>query len=161
MGDVDSKQLLQPELRYGLDAALPFKEMISYSLQHLTYFLANAAILPVIVGGYLGLDQISLASLVQRTFTLCGIVSILQAVWGHRFPIMEGPAGLRYGWLPVPVRLHLCFRFRPGFHLMQRCHIRARRASSRSRPAAANPMTTPCHSERDAGRAVYRNRSKI
>jgi xanthine/uracil permease len=99
MGDINSKQLLQPELRYGLDAALPFKEMLSYSLQHLTYFLANAAILPVIVGGYLGLDQIGLASLVQRTFILCGIVSILQAVWGHRFPIMEGPAGLWYGLL--------------------------------------------------------------
>ncbi len=86
-------------LRYGLHDNLPLREMISYSIQHLTYFLANAAILPVIVGGYLGLDQQGLASLVQRTFILCGIVSILQAVWGHRFPIMEGPAGLWYGVL--------------------------------------------------------------
>lgn len=86
-------------LRYGLQDDMPLKELVSYSLQHLTYFLANAAILPVIVGGYLGLDQAGLASLVQRTFILCGILSLFQAVWGHRFPIMEGPAGLWYGVL--------------------------------------------------------------
>ncbi|WP_371377820.1 purine/pyrimidine permease [Sporomusa aerivorans] len=95
----ESKPAAQPVMRYGLNDDLPVKELISYGLQHLTYFLANAAILPVIVGGYLGLNQPELASLVQRTFILCGIVSILQAVWGHRFPIMEGPAGLWYGVL--------------------------------------------------------------
>jgi xanthine/uracil permease len=87
------------ELRYGLDAALPATELISYSLQHLTFFLANAAILPVVVGAYLGLDQVGLAGLIQRTFILCGVASILQALYGHRFPMMEGPAGLWFGIL--------------------------------------------------------------
>ncbi|HWR45520.1 purine/pyrimidine permease [Sporomusa sp.] len=95
----ESKLPQQLGMRYGLNDNLPLKELISYSVQHLTYFLANAAILPAIVGGYLGLDQLGLASLVQRTFILCGIVSIFQSLWGHRFPIMEGPAGLWYGVL--------------------------------------------------------------
>ncbi|HWR08320.1 purine/pyrimidine permease [Sporomusa sp.] len=99
MSQENGKLPQQSGMRYGLHDNLPLKELISYSVQHLTYFLANAAILPVIVGGYLGLDQLGLASLVQRTFILCGIVSIFQALWGHRFPIMEGPAGLWYGLL--------------------------------------------------------------
>jgi xanthine/uracil permease len=89
----------QPALRYGLDARLRTPELISYSLQSLTYFLANAAILPVVVGGYLGLDPAGIGSLVQRTFILCGVASILQVLWGHRLPLMEGPAGLWYGVL--------------------------------------------------------------
>lgn len=89
----------QPTLRYGLEANLRTPELISYSLQNLTYFVANAAILPVVVGGYLGLDAGGIASLAQRTFILCGVTSILQALWGHRLPLMEGPAGLWFGVL--------------------------------------------------------------
>ncbi|MHB8076410.1 purine/pyrimidine permease [Desulfosporosinus fructosivorans] len=87
----------QLPMRYGLDDSLPTGELISYAMQHLTYFIANAAIMPVVIGGDLGLDQLALASLLQRTFILCGVVSILQVVWGHRFPIFEGPAGMWYG----------------------------------------------------------------
>ena len=90
---------LDNNLRYGLDDSLPLGELVLHALQHLAYFLANAAILPVVVGSYLGLTQPELASLLQRTFIFCGIVSILQAVWGHRFAVMEGPAGLWYGVL--------------------------------------------------------------
>ncbi len=88
-----------PYLRYGLDDAIPAREMVFYALQHFAYFLANTAILPVIVGGYLGLSPMELATLVQRTFILCGLVSILQVLFGHRFPVMEGPSGLWYGVL--------------------------------------------------------------
>ncbi|MDX2480117.1 MAG: purine/pyrimidine permease [Desulfuromusa sp.] len=87
------------KLRYGLDDSLPPGELILHSFQHLAYFLANTAILPVVVGSYLGLTPPELASLLQRTFILCGVVSILQAIWGHRFAVMEGPAGLWYGVL--------------------------------------------------------------
>jgi xanthine/uracil permease len=97
MGERESAGPNQIELRYGLDAKLPVTELVSYGLQHLTFFLANTAILPVTVGVYLGLDQTGLAGLIQRTFILCGVASILQAAWGHKFPMMEGPAGLWYG----------------------------------------------------------------
>lgn len=90
---------LDSDLRYGLDDSLPLSELILYAFQHLAYFLANAAILPVVVGAYLGLTPPELASLLQRTFILCGIVSIMQTLWGHRFAVMEGPAGLWYGLL--------------------------------------------------------------
>jgi xanthine/uracil permease len=44
-----------------------------------------------------GLDPAGIGSLAQRTFILCGVTSILQALWGHRLPLMEGPAGLWFG----------------------------------------------------------------
>jgi xanthine/uracil permease len=96
---VDKTAEIQQGLKYGLDAHLRPGQLVLYALQHLTYFLANAAILPVVVGAYLGLDSSGLATLVQRTFIVCGIASILQVTWGHRYPIMEGPAGVWYGVL--------------------------------------------------------------
>lgn len=87
----------QSLMRYGISDNMRAGELIFYAIQHLVYFLANAAILPVIVGGYLGLSPQELFGLLQRTFVLCGFLSILQAVFGHRFPVMEGPAGLWYG----------------------------------------------------------------
>lgn len=71
--------------------------LILYSIQHLTFFVANSAIIPVVVGNCLGLDNLGVASLVQRTFIFCGIGSFLQSLWGHRFPIFEGPAGMWVG----------------------------------------------------------------
>lgn len=86
-------------MRYNLNDQPSASELVSYSLQHLTFFLANAAILPVIVGSHLGLDHSAIAGLVQRTFIWCGIASFLQCRWGHGFPIFEGPAGMWYGIL--------------------------------------------------------------
>lgn len=97
MNQTEAEKSTMSAMRYGLNDSLPTGELISYGLQYLIYFLANAAILPVVVGGYLGLDQLALAALLQRTFIFCGIVSILQVLWGHRFPIFEGPAGMWYG----------------------------------------------------------------
>ncbi len=94
------EELVEPidsSLRYGLSDKLPFLKLVSYSIQHLTFCIANAAILPVVVGAYLGLDQAGLAALVQRTFILCGLVSIFQVLWGHKYPVFEGPAGMWFG----------------------------------------------------------------
>lgn len=57
--------------------------------------------MPVIIGAYLGLEQAEIAQMLQRTFLLSGGVSILQAVLGHRFPIIDGPAGLWMGLLII------------------------------------------------------------
>ena len=57
--------------------------------------------MPVIIGAYLGLDQAEIAQMLQRTFLLSGGVSILQAILGHRYPIIDGPAGLWMGLLII------------------------------------------------------------
>lgn len=86
---------------YNLDESMPLGRMLAYSVQHLIYFLAGAAIMPVIVGVYLGLDQAAVANMLQRTFFLCGFVSILQVTVGHRYPIIDGPGGLWMGMLII------------------------------------------------------------
>lgn len=86
---------------YGLEEKVPSAQCGVYGLQYLIYFLAGSAIMPVIIGAYLGLDQAEIAQMLQRTFLLSGGVSILQAVLGHRYPIIDGPAGLWMGLLII------------------------------------------------------------
>ncbi|HHY91639.1 MAG TPA: purine/pyrimidine permease [Clostridiales bacterium] len=86
---------------YELDDDMSMGKSIVYGLQHLIYFIAGAAVMPVIVGGYLGLNSAEVASLLQRTFFFCGVLSMLQLQFGHRYPITDGPAGLWIGMLII------------------------------------------------------------
>lgn len=98
------KNKIKPDangMLYGLEDKVPAAQSAVYGIQYLVYFLAGSAIMPVIIGVYLGLDQAEIAQMLQRTFLLSGGVSILQAVLGHRFPIIDGPAGLWMGLLII------------------------------------------------------------
>lgn len=86
---------------YDLEDKVPAGQSVIYGVQYLVYFLAGSAIMPVIIGAYLGLDQAGIAQMLQRTFLLSGGVSILQAILGHRYPIIDGPAGLWMGLLII------------------------------------------------------------
>lgn len=100
----NTKKVLTPDangMLYGLEEKVPAGQSTVYGFQYLVYFLAGSAIMPVIIGAYLGLDQAQIAQMLQRTFLLSGGVSILQAVLGHRFPIIDGPAGLWMGLLII------------------------------------------------------------
>lgn len=44
-------------MRYNLGDSMPIGECFMYGIQHLIYFLAGAAIMPVIVAAYLGLGK--------------------------------------------------------------------------------------------------------
>lgn len=100
----NKKKVLTPDengMLYGLEDKVPAGQCTVYGIQYLIYFLAGSAIMPVIIGVYLGLDQAEIAQMLQRTFLLSGGVSILQALLGHRFPIIDGPAGLWMGLLII------------------------------------------------------------
>lgn len=88
-------------LLYDLEDKVPAGQSVIYGVQYLVYFLAGSAIMPVIIGAYLGLDQVEIAQMLQRTFFLSGGISIVQAVLGHRYPIIDGPAGLWMGLLII------------------------------------------------------------
>ncbi len=92
----------EQNMRYGLEDKMPFSECVMYGIQHLIYFLAGAAIMPVIVAAYLGLNGQETTAMLQRTFFLCGVMSILQTRLGHRYPIVDGPAGL---WMGILITL--------------------------------------------------------
>ncbi|MDR0875260.1 MAG: purine/pyrimidine permease [Clostridiales Family XIII bacterium] len=89
-------------VKYGLDARLDTRQTVAYGIQHMVLFIANSAIMPVIIAKGLGLDPQQIAEMLLRTFFLCGVLSILQQRFGHRYPIIDGPSGL---WLTVWISL--------------------------------------------------------
>lgn len=84
-------------LLYGLEDRPPLNRTLAYALQWLAFTLANSAVVPIVVGNALGLDQDGIASLAQRTFFLQALASLLQVYFGHRLPIIEGPSGMWWG----------------------------------------------------------------
>lgn len=72
------------------------------SLQWLAFLISSSLIMPLVLGQTLGLDARGVADFVQRTFLVSGAFSIIQAVWGHRMPILEGQSGM---WLSVIITL--------------------------------------------------------
>lgn len=84
----------EQKLKYGLEDKVPVGENLIYGFQQIVLFVASAVVMPVVVGYALGLSQDEVAATLQRTFVLCGVMTILQVRWGHRFPIQDGPAGL-------------------------------------------------------------------
>jgi xanthine/uracil permease len=89
-------------VKYGLDDRLDARQNAAYGLQHMVLFIANSAIMPVIIAKGLGLDAVQISEMLLRTFFLCGVLSILQQRFGHRYPIIDGPSGL---WLTVWISL--------------------------------------------------------
>ncbi|OCT10519.1 xanthine permease [Paenibacillus pectinilyticus] len=67
-------------------------------LQWFIFMIASAVALPIVIGSVFHLPQHEVASLMQRTFFVVGVSSLLQALLGHRFPIVDGPAG---SWVSV------------------------------------------------------------
>ncbi len=86
---------------YKLNDKLPIQKNTIYGLQHVIYMAISAVAMPIVVGPLLGLSQIEVADLLQRTFIISGIISILQIKFGHGYPIIEAPAGLWTGILTL------------------------------------------------------------
>jgi xanthine/uracil permease len=71
--------------------------LILSSFQWTLFILANSIVAPLSVGAAFHLSPGEIAELIQRTFFITGLASLLQIFFGHRLPIMEGPAGLWWG----------------------------------------------------------------
>lgn len=85
------------KLLYNLEDRPPANRTLTYAVQWLGFTVANTAVLPIVVGSALGLDQAGIASLAQRTFFFQALATLLQVCFGHRLPIIEGPAGMWWG----------------------------------------------------------------
>lgn len=67
------------------------------SLQWVFFILTNSIVAPLSISYAFHLSPAETAELIQRTFFITGLASLLQVLWGHRLPIMEGAAGLWWG----------------------------------------------------------------
>jgi xanthine/uracil permease len=88
-------------ITYKLDDKLPVEKNIIYTLQHMILITIAVIVMPLVVGVLLELPQHEIAKMLQRTFVLSGIISLLQIKFGHSFPVIEGPAGLWTGILTL------------------------------------------------------------
>lgn len=86
---------------YQLDDKLSIQKNIIYALQHVIYIAISAVAIPIVVAPLLGLNQNEVADVLQRTFFVSGVLSVLQVKFGHGFPIIEAPAGLWTGILTL------------------------------------------------------------
>ncbi|TQK44133.1 xanthine permease [Streptomyces sp. SLBN-118] len=80
--------------RHPVDEVLPLPKLALYGFQHVLAFYAGAVIVPIIVGGALGLSREQLVYLINADLFTCGIASIIQALGvgriGARLPLIQG-----------------------------------------------------------------------
>lgn len=67
------------------------------TLQWTMFILAGSVVAPLAIGQAYGMSPQEISEFVQRTLFVLGIVALMQTWWGHRLPIMEGPAVLWWG----------------------------------------------------------------
>lgn len=67
------------------------------SLQWVAFILAATIVVPIVIGEAFAMSSLEISAFLQRTLFVLGIAGLLQALFGHRLPIMEGPAGLWWG----------------------------------------------------------------
>ncbi|GGD23414.1 purine/pyrimidine permease [Pontibacillus salipaludis] len=68
------------------------------TFQWFVFLLASSVAMPIVIGSIYQLNFIEVSGLMQRTFFTVGIASLLQAMFGHKLPILEGPAGI---WVSI------------------------------------------------------------
>ncbi|MCX5044506.1 purine/pyrimidine permease [Aldersonia sp. NBC_00410] len=80
--------------KHPVDDVLPVPKLAAYGFQHVVAFYAGAVLVPIIIGGAIGLSEAELLKLITADLFTCGIASIIQAVgfWkvGVRLPLLQG-----------------------------------------------------------------------
>jgi xanthine/uracil permease len=66
--------------------------------QWFIYLLANSIALPIVIGNVFQLSVAEISDLMQRTFFIVGLSSFIQGKFGHKYPIVDGPAG---SWVSI------------------------------------------------------------
>jgi xanthine/uracil permease len=72
-------------------------EHLMGGMQWLLFMFANTVVIPISIGEAFGLSPAAVSALIERSFIVTGIACLLQALWGHRLPLMEGQSGLWWG----------------------------------------------------------------
>lgn len=73
------------------------------SLQWLFFIFANTIVVPISIGTAFGLPPETVAGIIRSSLIFTGIACVLQGLWGHRYPMMEGHSGIMWGFM-----LNLC-----------------------------------------------------
>lgn len=83
---------IHKDLIFGLDQFPPWPRTLIYGFQWLGVFLPILMILSAISSEYLGLHEAERLLFLQRVLVTSGGIMILQTLWGHRYPLLDGPS---------------------------------------------------------------------
>ncbi|MER2258671.1 MAG: purine/pyrimidine permease, partial [Priestia megaterium] len=67
------------------------------SLQWFLFMISNSMIVPIVIASQFHLNAADSIQFLQRTLFILALSGLLQVFIGHRYPIMEGPAGVWWG----------------------------------------------------------------
>ncbi|MEW5722941.1 MAG: solute carrier family 23 protein [Thermodesulfobacteriota bacterium] len=81
-----------PDLLYGLDDLPPLGRTTLYGLQWLILFLPVLTVLSVLSADVLGLENSARVAFFQRLVLVTGATMVVQTLWGHRMPLLDGPS---------------------------------------------------------------------
>ena len=82
------------ELRYGLDEKPPVWHLLMYGLQWLVISIPNVLTVAMLAKIQF-FDDVAMQTLyLQKLYVVVGIVMVVQALWGHRMPLVVGPAAV-------------------------------------------------------------------
>jgi uracil permease len=79
-------------LDYELDQRLSPTLTLLHALQWLLIFLPILTVVSALAAEFLHLDPGAKAAFFQRTLFVCGLVTLVQTLAGHRLPLTEGPS---------------------------------------------------------------------
>jgi xanthine/uracil permease len=81
-------------LKYSLDEAPPLPELLLYSLQWLAITIPTIIIIGQVVAVLQFDNPGEQVIYVQKLFFITGLVMLAQLLWGHRLPLVTGPAAV-------------------------------------------------------------------
>ncbi len=84
----------QIKLEYGLDEKIPFFKSVLLGLQWAAILIASIIILGKVVGSFHSVDLLDQVIYLQKLLFLSAVMLICQVLWGHRLPVVPGPAAV-------------------------------------------------------------------
>ncbi|MGG1664567.1 purine/pyrimidine permease [Brevibacillus sp. NRS-1366] len=82
---------------YKLHDKPPIGTTVLSALQWMIVAVSSSVAVPLMIGDIYGLQPDEIGNLMQQTMFFIGLASLLQVWIGHRYPMLEGPAGLWWG----------------------------------------------------------------
>lgn len=67
--------------------------------------MANTITVPIVLGNAFHFTSQQLSTFTCGTFLVTGLISLLQVLFGHRLPIIEGPAGMWWGVFLILIQM--------------------------------------------------------